>query len=97
MNPNDVAPLFISVVLFLTVGAVLIFRGPLGKALARRIDGTAGQGGELTQQVADLEHRLAELEQDRARVAELEERLDFAERLLSQGSRDADRISRGPA
>ena len=97
MNPNDVAPLFISVVLSLTVGAVLIFRGPLGKAIARRIEGTAGQGSELTQQVADLEHRLAELEQDRARMAELEERLDFAERLLSQGQREADRIPRGSA
>ncbi len=97
MNPNDVAPLLVAVVLFLTVGAVLIFRGPLGKAIARRIEGTAGEGSALTQQVADLEHRLAELEQERIRMGELEERLDFAERLLSQGQREADRIPRGPA
>jgi len=34
----------------------------------------------------ELEQRVAELELDRARVAELEERLDFAERLLASHS-----------
>jgi hypothetical protein len=32
----------------------------------------------------EIEHRLAELEAREARVAELEERLDFAERLLTR-------------
>jgi hypothetical protein len=34
--------------------------------------------------LAELEARLAELEQGQAHLAELEERLDFAERLLAQ-------------
>lgn len=70
MNPNDVAPLVISVVLFVSTAAVFIFRGPIGKAIARRIEGNAG-----------VDHALA------ARVSELEERLDFAERLLASGGK----------
>ena len=42
-----------------------------------------GAGSVDTEQLAELEQRVAELEMDRARVAELEERLDFAERLLA--------------
>ncbi len=37
---------------------------------------------ELESHVAALEVRMAELESDRERLAELEERVDFAERLL---------------
>ena len=41
-------------------------------------------GGQLdAERMFELEQRVAELELDRARVAELEERLDFAERLLA--------------
>lgn len=83
MNPNDVAPMMMAVVLFLSGGAVLILRGPLGKALARRIEGKAALDPAITERIEELEHRLAELEHERARVGELEERLDFAERLLA--------------
>jgi hypothetical protein len=64
-----------------TVGAVLIFRGPLGRALARRIEGSPGPAPELEGRVRDLEERVALVEQDRT---ELLERLDFAERMLLQ-------------
>lgn len=94
MQPDDVAALFAMLMAFVSV--VLILRGPLGRALARRIEGRAGEPNELAARVNELEQRLAEVEHDRARVAELEERLDFAERLLSQGSRDPERIPRGP-
>jgi len=80
MNPNDVAPMVMAVVLFVSVAAVLIFRGPIGKSIARRLEGNAAAAPELAARVAELEHRL---EEDRGRVAELEERLDFAERLLA--------------
>ena len=55
-------------------------RGPLGKALAERIAGrTATPGdasavGELRQEIEDL----------RGALGEVQERLDFAERLLVQ-------------
>lgn len=91
MPPGDIAPAIISGVLFLSVAAVLILRGPLGKALARRIEGNAAPDAALSERVRELEQRLLEVEHDRQRVQELEERLDFAERLLSRGS------SAGPA
>jgi hypothetical protein len=44
--------------------------------------------GEVqVERLADLEARLADLEQVHYRVAELEERLDFSERLLAQQTR----------
>ena len=83
MNPDDIAPMLMAIVLVLTIGTVVILRGALGKAFARRLEGKAGTDPALTERIAELEHRLAELEQDRVRVNELEERLDFAERLLA--------------
>lgn len=49
-------------------------------------DGTLGlTSGEMAaERFQDLEQRIAELEGAQTRVAELEERLDFAERLLAQ-------------
>jgi hypothetical protein len=44
--------------------------------------------------VAELEQRVADLEAGQQRIYELEERLDFAERLLAQ-QRSAERISEG--
>ena len=85
MNPYDVAPLVISVVLFVSTAAVFIFRGPIGKAIARRIEGNASGDEGMNARMLELEHRLAEFEQERARVNELEERVDFAERLLASG------------
>ena len=41
------------------------------------------------ERLAELEQRVAELELDRARVAELEDRLDFTERLLAKGKEPA--------
>lgn len=46
----------------------------------------SGAGRVEDERIAELEQRVAELELDRARVGELEERLDFAERLLASSS-----------
>jgi hypothetical protein len=85
MPPGDIAPALVSSVFFLSAAAFFILRGPLGKALARRIEGagalrdsTAGAG------VDELQGRVTELEHQVGRIHELEERLDFAERLLAQ-------------
>ncbi|HEY3933027.1 MAG TPA: hypothetical protein VGL65_00245 [Gemmatimonadales bacterium] len=62
-------------------GAMMIFRGPIGQALATRISGHApADVSELPQEV------YGELDDLRARVAELEERVDFSERLLTKQS-----------
>jgi len=84
MPPDIFAPFILTMTLVLGAGAVLILRGPVGRALARRLEGTSGAAAELAARVEELESRVAELEQDRTRTAELEERLDFAERLLAR-------------
>jgi hypothetical protein len=48
---------------------------------------------ELGQEVEALRSRLNEVEAQQSHIAELEERLDFAERLLAQ-SREPDRLPR---
>jgi len=45
---------------------------------------------------AELEARLAQVDDLHNRVLELEERVDFAERLLAQGRQDAERLEAGP-
>jgi len=70
---------FMFVTLFLGSG-VLVLRGPVGRALARRIEGRTGGPEDL----ASIEDRLAEVDVLRQRMAELEERVDFAERLLAE-------------
>lgn len=60
--------------------------GPIGAAIGTRLRGRVDSAPD---------HRLAsELDQLQARLSEVEERLDFAERLLARGG-EADQISRG--
>ena len=60
--------------------------GPIGAAFGARIRGRSDGAPDL---------RLAsEVDELRARLAEVEERVDFAERLLARGG-EADQISRG--
>ena len=66
--------------------------GPIGHAIGRLIGGkpdrdpkTGLTTGEMaSQRIEVLEERVRELEHTVARAAELEERLDFAERILAQ-------------
>ncbi len=54
-------------------------------ALRRRGLAPGITSGEMAaMRFEEMEHRLAELEASQARVAELEERLEFAERLLAE-------------
>ncbi len=67
----------IPAMVILGIGTAIVLRGSIGKALAERIRGDV-----------HVEHSpevIAELEELRGRVLELEERLDFAERMLSTG------------
>ena len=56
---------------------------PLVRAFAARIE-SRGTNPALEQRVNELQQQLADADVLQHRVAELEERLDFAERLLSQ-------------
>jgi hypothetical protein len=59
--------------------------------LARK-RGELGQTPLSGEYALDIEQRLADLEAAQQRVYELEERVDFAERLLSQQQREQERI-----
>jgi hypothetical protein len=96
MPPGDVAPVIMMTIATFCVAAVMIFRGPIGKALGRRLEGPSGQANEeLTARVAELEHRLRDVEHDRETLAELAERVDFAERLLAAPRDAGDPSTRG--
>ena len=67
----------------LAIVGIVILKGPVGKVLARRIEN--GPGVQRQDEV------LAEMDDLRGRVMELEERLDFTERMLSK-AREPERI-----
>lgn len=68
-----------------------VLNGSLGKALAAKLRGDAAPDAE---ELEYLRARVAELEGVEPRLLELEERVDFAERLLSRVD-DPARIARG--
>ena len=71
---------------FLAIGAGLIGLtfGPIGRAVGRWIESKmGGPRAEDEARQAELEARVHELEEGARHVGELEERLDFAERLLT--------------
>jgi hypothetical protein len=84
---GDVAPVVITIVITIAAALTVILRGPLGKGLARAMELGAGSAMHPEQEarIAQLEQRIAELESAHGRLAELEERVDFAERLLTRG------------
>ncbi len=82
----DLGPGIAMSILFLSMAGVFILRGPLGKALADRV---AGRSRVDDREVEELR---AELGDVRRQLAEVHDRLDFAERLLAK-QRDAERLA----
>jgi hypothetical protein len=68
---------------FFSLGAVGIAFSPVGKALARRIAGDRGEPGDGAA-LAEVDALREEMQALRGEVGEVQERLDFAERLLAQ-------------
>ena len=68
--------------MFLAVGAgaIGLLFGPIGRAVGRLIDGSKRDSDPMVQ---ELRARVEQLEAERTRIADLEERLDFAERVLT--------------
>jgi hypothetical protein len=62
-------------------GFVRIAQGPVGQAFARRIQGRAGADPQVAAELTDLREQVELL---RRQLEEIHERVDFAERLLSQ-------------
>lgn len=80
----------ITILGIMALAAVKIF-GPIAQAYARRMGGGGRDQDLLVERIDTLAQ---ELEQVRGQLSEAQERLDFAERLLSQG-RPASQLPRG--
>ncbi len=84
---NDLA----AVVLLLGAGLIVAaLLWPLIRAFARRIEG-GGASAEREAEMDALRERVRRLEEMAPRMAELEERLDFAERIVAN-TREPDRL-----
>jgi Tfp pilus assembly protein PilO len=74
--------------------ACTIILTPLFRALGRRIEGRTTDHA-LRSELDQMQARLGEVDALQHRLLDLEERLDFAERMLAQ-KREPDRLGRGP-
>jgi hypothetical protein len=83
--PDLGAGVVIAIVVF-CLGMARILRGPVGEAIADRL-----RHGQRSRTDATV---MAEVEELKTRLAEAEERLDFAERLLAAG-REVDQLPGG--
>jgi Tfp pilus assembly protein PilO len=97
LDPNLFGPRMdsaaIIMVVFLIATAVTLVCWPIARALARRLEGKSGVTPSLQGELDQVHDRLAEMDGLQQRVAELEERLEFAERMLAQ-AREPDRLQR---
>jgi len=62
----------------------IVFRGPIGQAIAAQLKGDAGEGDGRV--LAQLDEMTGEIQAMRDELGQLHERLDFTERLLTQQS-----------
>jgi|SRR3954447_10355975 len=76
-------PGIVAIVVFALI-AVTVILWPVMRALARRLEGKSVDPA-LRDEVERLQHRLEEMDALQGRVAELEERVDFTERMLVRG------------
>ncbi len=76
---EEVAVFLVPITLFVSIAAVAILRGPFGKALGERLGGGSVRDGS-----PDVEALRSEVEDLRYRLTEMEERVDFTERVLAR-------------
>jgi hypothetical protein len=84
---NGGAPAIVMIV-FLALLAATIILWPVMRAFGRRLEGKS-QDAALRSELEQLQHRLGEVDHLQQRVAELEERIDFAERMLARAPTSA--------
>ena len=96
---SDWAPTIAFSIIALSCAAVFVLRGPVGKALADWIGGWSHNEAKWIEAkaraagagVGDVDQLRAEVDELRGQLAEVQERLDFAERVLAK-SREAERL-----
>jgi hypothetical protein len=90
---NHGGPPIVLLIVIAALTATVIILWPIMRAFGRRLEGKGGGDPALRADVEQLHTRLGEIDALQTRVVELEERVDFAERLLAQG-REPDRLQR---
>jgi hypothetical protein len=92
---NEGGPPIVLLIVIAALTATVIILWPLMRAFARRLEGKGGGDAALRAEVEQLHQRLGEVDTLQSRVAELEERVDFTERLLAQAHDSQGRALRG--
>jgi hypothetical protein len=96
---SDWAPAITMSIIAISVSAIFVLRGPVGKALARWIAGWSHTESQWIEAKArmkgagsgDVDQLRQEVEELRGQLADVQERLDFTERMLAK-TRDAERL-----
>ncbi|MEO7138324.1 MAG: hypothetical protein ABI037_11460 [Gemmatimonadales bacterium] len=81
---NDGGPPTVLLIVIAALTAITIILWPIMRAFGRRLEGRGHPDGALRAEVEHLHTRLAEMDSVQSRLVELEERVDFTERLLAQ-------------
>lgn len=82
VSGGDGMGLGVTIIVVAALAVAVCVLWPLVRALARRIEGKGD--ATLRAELEELRARVQDLEGRQGHVAELEERVDFAERLLAQ-------------
>jgi hypothetical protein len=81
---NEGGPPVVLLIVIAALTAAVIILWPIMRAFGRRLEGRGTADPALKADVEQLQLRLSEMDTLHHRMAELEERVDFAERLLAQ-------------
>jgi hypothetical protein len=84
-------------IILISVVAGTLILWPIVRALARRLEGKGTVDAGLKADVEHLHQRLGEVDALQARMGELEERLDFTERMLARAPEAPAQLHRGDA
>jgi Tfp pilus assembly protein PilO len=90
---NHGGPPIVLLIVIAALTATVIILWPIMRAFGRRLEGRGAADPALRADVDQVHARLAEMDTLQARISELEERVDFTERLLAQ-NREPDRLQR---
>jgi hypothetical protein len=88
---NDGGPPVILFIVIAALTATVIILWPIMRAFGRRLEGRGATDAALKADIEHLHARLGDVDTLQSRVLELEERVDFAERLLAQ-AKQPDRL-----
>jgi hypothetical protein len=81
---NDGGPPIILLIVIAALTATVIILWPIMRAFGRRLEGRGATDPTLKADIDHLHARLSEVDTLQSRVLELEERVDFTERLLAK-------------